>query len=586
MRPRNRFLAIGPLLLTACALLFGPIWVMAPAQADVQQLTQNPDNVYDFKVSPDGQWVVFSCLHYGTYISTLSLYSVSINGGLPRRLAERVIQNSQYYPNVRDDFKISADSQRVLYFGRASAAALPSPTPGGSTDNFPGFGLYSVPINGATASTLLADDPHVHRFAFSPNGLSVFYATGPDAENGLSASGYRSDLFRVPVNGGAPARVNIDLPTDQSVAFDKWVVLDSGYVVYPVGMVDIANPLLGSMGSVDLYSVPVDGTANQSLKLTTCGTISLITGYRTTTDGQRIVFAGPDCDGQGVIRSVAPTGTNPVRLSPVGLAGWVTLVAVSADDRFIVYSTSQTVNQQSLRNLYSAPIQGPSSDIRLVQSGSAGGINPVLLALSPDGEWLAYISANANITDLYVAARTGTTNSGRWVSNDSHYDARPVFSRDSRFLLYGTGGLMSLDVTSSARPVSLGAQSSGIYHPLLIHPNTNRVVLTNSADTVFSVPVTGAPATPIQISHSPLALYTEPVITPNGLKIVYITHTFRQLYISDIDRPYTAPTPVYSLPQGCNVGPLPTATTGPTRTPFPTEYALFVPMLKQCYPFP
>ena len=123
MRPRIRFLAIGPLVLVACALLFGPIGVMAPAQADVQQLTQNPDNVYDFKVSPDGQWVVFSRLHYGTYDSTLSLYSVSINGGLPRRLAERVIQNSLYYPNVRDDFKISGDSQRVLYFGRATDTA-------------------------------------------------------------------------------------------------------------------------------------------------------------------------------------------------------------------------------------------------------------------------------------------------------------------------------------------------------------------------------------------------------------------------------------------------------------------------------
>jgi len=583
---KPRFVLVVILGLAACGLLFNPLGPTTPAYASVKQLTRLSGGVLDFQLSPNGQWVLFRLYRGGV----VSLYSVSIQGGPPKRLAYSILNYARFSNQKRRMFVISPDSQRVLYFGVPTPTPTPTPVSGGPYVEYPGFGLYSVPIDGSTGSSVVADDANVHAFGFSPDSQRAIYASG----TGTSTMGetYRFELFSKPIAGGAAERLNIDLPAGQSVAFDKISILHSGYVVYGVGGLNYNPPSGPSIGSIDLYSVPIAGPHTQSAKLNPCGQVFVLSAYAVSQDGQRIVINGDDCDGGGILRSLPITGGPSVRLTPGGETRFPQYKFITDDQRFVVYSLAATVNQQTLRDLYIAPLNGPSTDIHLVQSGAVPGINPTLVGDAPNGEWLAFTALNSMPTGaptaLYLAARTGTTNAPRLVTSNYPNETYAAFSADSRYLIYREvgGTFMSLDVAAGSSPVSLGLPADQ-YSSVLWNSPAERLVIRSHADGyLYSVPPAGPASALIRITHAPVHGYSGPKVTPDGQQVVYISDEDDQLYVTDVGAAYSAPTPVFQMPQGCGNGPAPTLTAGPTRTPFPTEYPLFLPVLKQCAPEP
>ncbi len=578
---RKPILALLFAIVAACGLLFNPLGHTAPAYASVRKLTALAGGVIDFRLSPNGQWVLFRLLRN----DTVSLYSVPIQGGPARRLASPILSYARLAPMIRTMYAISPDSQRVLYFGMPSPAATPTPPAGGAYVEHPGFGLYSVPIDGSTASSLIVDDPNIHAFGFSPDAQRAIYATGTGTTNAPGEI-YRFDLYSKPIAGGTAERLNIDLATGQSVAFDRFSILPSGYVVYGLGALSYTYPYGPSMGLVDLYRVPIAGPSSQSVKLNPCGPVHiLVNRYVVSQDGQRIVLNGSDCDGGGVLRSLPITGGAATRLSPAGDTRIPQTTFITEDQRFVVYTLPHTVNQQTVRDLYIAPLTGPSSAIHLVQSGSPSGVDPQLVGDAPNGDWLAFSSGTA----LYVAARTWASDSPQLVTTNHVASSYALISADSRYLIYQeTGGMLrSLQLgSSSSSSLSLGLPATD-YSRLYRRAGANRILIRNHADGhLYTAPAGGPAAALIRVSHTPVDYYSGPTITPDGTAVVYISDEDGQLYVTDIDAAYTAPTPVFQLPQGCGNSPSPITTTGPTRIPFATEYPIFIPGLQQCYPEP
>lgn len=585
---KRPWLFVVSILVTLTLLLLSPIVPTPLAYGAIRKLTSGPGGVSKFEISADGQWIVF----LKSEGSTMSLYSVPTMGGTVTKLAESLPWGDAQTSSWRRVFAISPDSQSVLYFGRPDPTPTPTPVPGQPYVRYPGMGLYHVPIDGSSGSTVVADDPRVHTFGFSADSLYAVYVTGTGTDNDT----YRFELYSRSFTGAPAQRLNIDLPTGKSVVFDRWVVLASGYVLYAVGAPSFSPPYGPSYGSVDLYTVSVNGPASNSVQLTTCSQVALPSWpYAVTSDGQHIVFPQTDCDGNGVLRSVGPTGTTPIRLSPPATSQIPGDIVISADGRFVTYSLTDMSQQPSPRDLYFAPVAGPSSDIHLVQSASALGVNPVPVGLTPNGDWLAFMAPTSDTfeapTPLYVASRTGATNSARLVTGSFPNGPYPRFSIDSRYLIYQEvgGTFMSLELVNGSLPISLGiaaASYTAVYTP----SNPNRLVIRHVGDGfLYSVLAAGPAASFVRISHDLVDNYSPVRFTPNGQHVIFIGFSDGQLYLSDIDVAYNEATPICADPPGCGTPSASPSTTAPasaTPTPTPTapppaQYPVFLPDLRR-----
>ena len=542
-----RSLLIALLTITSLGLFF----TSSVNAAGPTQLTEPYNGVSDFLLSPDGQWAVL--WRFDINAQRIQLESVSLSGGPVHHLADVVLGTAT---TLRDAVRISPDSRSVAYFGQPVATATP-PFP---TTPYTNYGLHVVPIDGSAVSQVLADDPHVHRFRFTPDSQSVVYTTGSDVELGFTNQAYHFELFRVSIAGGPPERVNPDLAPGTSVAFDWWDVLKSGHIVYALGTLEYAS--YRTFGEPDLYSVPIGASPDQAVRLNPCGGISLLSGLTFLSD--RVVFSSADCEPGTVIRAVMADGSHGVRLSPPGMTWYLERLIVSEDERFAAYVYREDHNPQPHRDLYIAPIDGPESAIHIVRQGDPAGVNPVLMALSPGGDWVTYLpSTVSSFVDLHLAARADPTNQSQVLGPVYYSSMVPdiLFSHDGHYLIFpGATHLASLDLTAPGAPAAdLGisrAGAPGLYGNLAQVDSTNHfLVITDNSGNVSSVPVHGTANDVALLSHVSIAQYTSARITADGSRLVYISSVNNQLYVTQVDpnaqlptaTPVASPTPTATL---------------------------------------
>ncbi len=579
--PKRRLLALG-LLLTICGLLFAPLGQIAPADAAVHQLTAHGISyVNSFSISPDGQRIVYVLQHAGT--NRLQLYSVPVTGGAPAMLASALAPSPTDISPERLKYTISPDSRRVLYLGLPPTA--PTPTPSGTDDPMAGLALYSAPIDGSGPSTLIADDPNVYYYLFSANSQTAIFLTDTVPGDGA----VWLEIFAKSLAGGGVRKLSLDLAADQHIYFPSMeetykplVVFDSGHLVYSV---------TGAQG-LELYSVPVSGVAAQNIRISPCGADW---GVIPLADGLHMVTSLSDCAGDNGIFKVTATGSEPVRLSPptvVNAGAWL----VTEDQRFVVFNGNcQTITQPSTPtqwtcDLFVAPLAGPVSDTRLIVNGTLDGANPVgRVVAAPNGDWLALLSRVyspvSTTIRLYVASRTATPNTARLLDTLSResYVYHIAFGSDSQDLVYhgSDNAFYTVQLPTQAAPLPLGFSSQDDVFRWQSNPNTSRLLF--DAGHAFTLPAAGPASALLTVSHQRLSRFTHAKFTPDGRKVVYISG---QLFIADVDQPATGATPAYVAWQGCTNGYPPIATAGPTRTPFPTQFALYIPNMQLCHPLP
>jgi hypothetical protein len=327
-------------------------------------------NVSSFEISADNHWAVY--LADGDTDEVKELYSVLVNGiGLPTKLNTPLVFGRE----VREDFQISADSNRVLYL-----------TDQGTDDVFE---LYSVPINGSAPPVKL-NNPLV-------SGYGVFYGYQVSADS--SRVVYQADqnldyvleLYSVPIDGSAPPiQINTPMPSGHYLSSFQ-INSNSNTVVYRADQ--------DTIGVHELYSVPIDGsTLPTKLNGTHVGNVDY---FQISIDGSQVVYSIKEnlmgyltelysvpIDG-----SAAPIKLNDT-LGPGGTLG--SYFIISASSNRVVYLSEY--DYMSDPELYSVPIDGSTAPIKLNGALVYGGMIKEY-QISADGNQVVY---RADQDTMYV----------------------------------------------------------------------------------------------------------------------------------------------------------------------------------------
>lgn len=294
------------------------------------------------------------------------------------------------------DWQASADSGTVVY----------STGPGRYYRN----ALFSVPAGGGTAVQItppVTGDERVTAYAISPDSSRVVFLIQAH-ENAPR------HLYSVPIGGPFGLAVWLDETLNTQVHTFLFTP-DSQKIVYQA--VD-PNPTYNTWG---LYSVPLAGPANNSLRIDGNRNYHVDSGFKISPDSTRVVYrapctyapdAGQSCTG---MYSVPISGGSFVKFTIDGAYNEVNSgIEISPDSQYVVYRALyyNPPGMSGQSDLYSIPIAGPINDLlRLSQNHDAPIANWLI---SPDSSLVLYraYEGPSSTYELYSIPIRGTTGSG------------------------------------------------------------------------------------------------------------------------------------------------------------------------------
>jgi serine/threonine protein kinase/Tol biopolymer transport system component len=195
-----------------------------------------------------------------------------------------------------------------------------------------------------------------------------------------------------------------------------------------------------------------------------------------TPDGRRVVFRS-DREGVTSLWWQAVDGSSPAeRITPKTLDLPVLEGVVTPDGKTVVFRID-TPNRS--RDILSVPIAGDTT-VTSVLATDADELSP---RISPDGKWMAYISAESGQDEVYVRPFPGP---GGRVLVSVNGGREPLWSRDGRTIFYSSGGAyIAAAMAQSAAPtvtrrdtVATGSYSTWRFHPLYdIAPDGKHLLL-------------------------------------------------------------------------------------------------------------
>ncbi len=448
------------------------------------------------RFTADGNWVVY--IEYDSPGGTL--YSTSAAGLITHRLAFSPITDGSIFIHPRP----SPDSQRVVYLADHE------------TDDV--FELYSVPIDGSSPPTKLSTTPVsggdvISDFYITDDSSTVVYTADQDTDDVF-------ELYSVPIDGSSTAtKLNGTLVANGDVSLGR-PSPDGTTVVYR------SDENIDELW--ELFAVPTDG-GSPPVKIsgTPAGGGDVLTTWQVSPDGSRVVYLG-DQDTIGVweVYSAPINGSSPpTKLSGTMVAdgdAWAN-IEITADSTRVVYWADQV--EDEVFELYSAPIDGSSSAIKLNGALVQGGDVDFAFRVSPDSQRVVYVADQAadEVFELYSVPVGGGTpqrlhdplaptrdvqiSSPRILDGSNRVLFIADMDSDDVFELYSaaiTGG--------SAVKVSGTMSASGDVTRILdVGGESNRVLyradqLTDEVFELFTVPAGGGP----------VVRATEPVIPPGG----------------------------------------------------------------------
>jgi Tol biopolymer transport system component len=325
-----------------------------------------PGGVQDFKISPDGQRVVYRA--NASISGAYELYSVPTGGGTPVKL-NLDLTSGRF---VESDFQFSPDSSRVVYrMNRESSTVID---------------LYSVPIDGPASSSVKLNQPLNGEkqvepgFQISPDGSQVVYRADQNTAG-------KVQVYSVPIAGPASAGIDLSGPMAGGGAMSIAISPDGQTVVY---MADQTTALV-----FELFSAPIGGPSSAVIKLNDVLPASgAVYNYQIAAGGGLVVYTANQRS-SGVIEifavPITGPGTESYALNPemVG-AGDVSDFVLSPDGNRVVYRADQDTNDVS--ELYSVPITGSGVDcVKLSPPPVANGDVLLDYAISPDSSRVVFL---------------------------------------------------------------------------------------------------------------------------------------------------------------------------------------------------
>ena len=317
----------------------------------------------DFKISLDSQSVVF--------LYSRDLYSVPIDGGTPIKL-----NGVNLHGSSTSDFKITPDSQRVVYLADQEVRS--------------GDELYSVPIDGSATAVRLDynsnDLWNVEDFKISPDSKHVLYLPyrsfsseiqrlyiapilGDKPPIALTAEGgspfgfvnsQRVYYYSDQENEGDRELFTASLTGDSIVKVNSDLVSGGDVASFQIisdkeRVVYRADQIVD--GVYELFSVPITGGTSVKLNLD-LAIDEDIGDYKITPDNQYVVYTiFKSGIGDYELLSVPISGGTPIRLnSDLVSKGKIPSFQISQDSQYVVYRADQ--NEWLIYELFSVPIRG------------------------------------------------------------------------------------------------------------------------------------------------------------------------------------------------------------------------------------
>jgi Tol biopolymer transport system component len=514
---------------TAGVLALALCVAVAPVSATVLKLSSQTNahgSVLEFRISPDGQYVVYKADRLGD--GSDEIYSVPITGGTPVRLnvtPEPPFQVGQY--------AISPDSQWVVYIvPQQSGQGFATPA---ELFRVPIAGGASVKLNGA-----LVASGGVWSFDFSPNSARVIYRADQEADNVY-------ELYSVPLDTSAmPVKLNKPLAMDGDVSTVFRITADSSRVVY------IADQ--DSNDVDELYSVPLAGPASAGVKLNgslvangDVGFAPAQSYFSISPNSTRVIYlADQDTDNLLELYSAWIDGSvTAIKISGpqlgVNVGVYPGSFQISPDSSRVIFSSLQS--SATNHELHIVPIAGPASaGMRLSDPLRA----PTVLygSFAQDGSLVIYVDSSTAPYPLVIVAAAGPANAGITIANDIRsyqLGATHVVYYDDLFELKSAAITNPSVSSSKLNPTFIG-------HPAYrISPDNSRVVYLNTLGPgprfdLYSVPITGTYTNSVTISgplipNGSVELNGGFQFTPDGQRVVYRadaeTDGKIELYVTD-----------------------------------------------------
>ncbi len=362
--------------------------------------------------------------------------------------------------NGRGDFRISADSQHVVYTAQQDTGGV--------------WELYSVPIAGGQTVKLNSPLPtggQVQSWSFEIDSSSerVFYIADQDVAGTL-------ELFSVPIVGGVPIKLNGGLVTGGHV---------SRFEVDPLGnrVIYVADQQVDER--YELFSAPAEGGPATKLN-GPLATGTNVVDYDPDPLGQRVVYrVGLETDSHEIYSVPIHGGTATKLNGAMTPGGSVSAYAIDPLGQRVVYIADQQVDQRY--ELYSVPIGGGSA-VKLSGTLADGGF--VLdVSVSPLGDRVSYTAYQQGVVEVFTVGIAGGLSTKRNAplapEADVHGSGR--FSPDGRWLIFevrpGTGGrqLFRADVSTRETGTLLAKRMAPLssYH---FDPTSHRIVLLSHDD--------------------------------------------------------------------------------------------------------
>lgn len=333
-------------------------------QVNSPHLQSTLSTIIDFKVSPDGKWLVYISDH--ELDEYFEIYSVPITGQATdsRKLNEVLGEG-----DVKD-FIITPDSQEVIF----------------STTNNKGDTkkLFFQKIDDSTTPVSMVGDlinVLIYDYDVSDDSRWVVFKAQLNADA-------PPDLYRFDLNAASSM---VDLATN----IDSFKIAPNAYqnqrVVYAIGE--------------QLFSVMLDGSATTSL----WSTPSDLKTYTTTPNGVYTVFSAIlTADSTRILRAIPTAGGGYYEIANLPDGTTIGTYGFTPDSERIVYLADHDGDEH--RDLFSdRPTTG---DLVMVNGALVSGGDVFSFAISPDGQRIIY-RADQEVDFKYELF--STTHAGDWV---------------------------------------------------------------------------------------------------------------------------------------------------------------------------
>jgi hypothetical protein len=346
-------------------------------------------DVQDFKISPDGRFVVYSADQNTDGV--VELFSAPLSGGTPVKLTPPLFDSIP-----QGAYLISPDSTRVVYKADQD------------TDNM--YELYDVPIAGpASASVKLnrslpPGSSVLDTFEISSDSTRVIYKADQDTAG-------KYELYSVPLTGPASngVKLNGQLPIGANPLGYYQFTPDGAHVVY-IAFQDASR-------TFELYSVPSAGPASAEFKLNSqLSDGDRVVDFQISSDNQRVIYALYRFASNGLeFHSVlfdSPLLSDTKINGVAGDGGAVVTFRISPDNTRVVYQAFQPPS--NAYELYSVPIAGPADAGVKLNKPLADGGSVLEYRISPDSTRVIYYGDQDTdgVYELYSVPLAGPASNG------------------------------------------------------------------------------------------------------------------------------------------------------------------------------